>query len=353
MSKVYVIGHKSPDTDSIAAAISYSYLKQQQGVEAVAARAGEPNKETQYALDYFKVEAPEYLEKVEAGKKLILVDHNESKQCVDGAKEADVLELIDHHRIGDFETTNPIFILVRPVGCVNTVIWGLYKAAGVKPSQAVAGMMLSAIISDTVLFRSPTTTEEDKVAVRELAEIAGVDYEKYGMDMLKAGADISDYSAEKLAGNDTKEFESAGKPFSCGQISVMDLAPINAKKADIMAALEATKAAKGYAASYLMVTDITAQTRANAQPTRIPVFIFVFIFRSPFPFPSVPFILRFLCGPFVSRIAVAVPLPTGSCRRGGARQTSSMAASTTVRFSFENARPMSVSVLPLPAKRSA
>ena len=202
---------------------------------------------------------PEYLEKVEAGTKLILVDHNESKQCVDGAKEADVLELIDHHRIGDFETTNPIFILVRPVGCVNTVIWGLYKAAGVKPSQAVAGMMLSAIISDTVLFRSPTTTEEDKAAVRELAEIAGVDYEKYGMDMLKAGADISDYSAEKLAGNDTKEFESAGKTFSCGQISVMDLAPINAKKADIMAALEATKAAKGYAASYLMVTDILAE----------------------------------------------------------------------------------------------
>lgn len=111
MSKVYVIGHKSPDTDSIAAAISYSYLKQQQGVEAVAARAGEPNKETRYALDYFKMEAPEYLEKVEAGTKLILVDHNESKQCVDGAKEADVLELIDHHRIGDFETTNPIFIL--------------------------------------------------------------------------------------------------------------------------------------------------------------------------------------------------------------------------------------------------
>ena len=117
-------------------------------------------------------------EKVEAGTKLILVDHNESKQCVDGAKEADVLELIDHHRIGDFETTNPIFILVRPVGCVNTVIWGLYKAADVKPSQAVAGMMLSAIISDTVLFRSPTTTEEDKAAVRELAEIAGKDIVK-------------------------------------------------------------------------------------------------------------------------------------------------------------------------------
>ena len=259
MSKVFVIGHKSPDTDSIAAAISYSYLKQQQSVEAVAARAGELNKESQYALDYFKVDAPELLTSVEPGTQLILVDHNESKQCVDGAKEAEVLELIDHHRIGDFETANPIFILVRPVGCVNTVIWGLYKAAGIQPSKAVAGMMLSAIISDTVLFRSPTTTEEDKVAVKELAELAGVDYEAYGMDMLKAGADISDYPAEKLAHNDTKEFESNGKTFSCGQISVMDLAPVNAKKADIMKALEATKAEKGYEASYLMVTDILAE----------------------------------------------------------------------------------------------
>lgn len=259
MSKVFVIGHKSPDTDSIAAAISYSYLKQQQGVEAVAARAGELNKESQYALDYFKVEAPELLTSVAPGTQLILVDHNESKQCVDGAKEAEVLELIDHHRVGDFETANPIFILVRPVGCVNTVIWGLYKAAGIQPTKEVAGMMLSAIISDTVLFRSPTTTEEDKTAVAELAAIAGVDYEAYGMDMLKAGADISDYPAEKLAGNDTKEFEANGKVFSCGQISVMDLAPINAKKAEIMAALEATKAAKGYEASYLMVTDILAE----------------------------------------------------------------------------------------------
>lgn len=259
MSKVFVIGHKSPDTDSIAAAISYSYLKQQQGVDAVAARAGELNKESQFALDYFKADAPELLAAVEPGTQLILVDHNESKQCVDGAKEAEVLELIDHHRIGDFETANPIFILVRPVGCVNTVIWGLYKAAGIQPSKAVAGMMLSAIISDTVLFRSPTTTEEDKTAVKELAELAGVDYEAYGMDMLKAGADISDYPAEKLAHNDTKEFESNGKTFSCGQISVMDLAPVNAKKADIMKALEATKAEKGYEASYLMVTDILAE----------------------------------------------------------------------------------------------
>ena len=265
MSKVYVTGHKSPDTDSIAAAISYSYLKRQLGMDAVAARAGEPNKETKFALDYFKVEAPVLLTSVarksESDEKtnIILVDHNESKQCVDGIKDADVLELIDHHRLGDFETESPIFILIRPVGCVNTVIYGLYKQNGVKPSKEVAGMMLSAIISDTVLFRSPTCTEEDKKAVKELAEIAGVDYEKYGMDMLKAGADISDYPAEKLAHNDTKEFEAGGKTFSCGQISVMDVEPINAKKADIMKALEDTRAEKKYEASYLMVTNILTE----------------------------------------------------------------------------------------------
>lgn len=265
MSKVFVTGHKSPDTDSIAAAISHSYLKRQLGMDAVAARAGEPNKETKFALDYFKVEAPVLLTNVarkseeDEKTKLILVDHNESKQCVDGIKDAEVLELIDHHRLGDFETESPIFILIRPVGCVNTVIYGLYKQNGVKPSKEVAGMMLSAIISDTVLFRSPTCTEEDKKAVKELAEIAGVDYEKYGMDMLKAGADISDYPAEKLAHNDTKEFEAGGKTFSCGQISVMDVEPINAKKADIMKALEATKAEKNYEASYLMVTNILTE----------------------------------------------------------------------------------------------
>ena len=228
-------------------------------MDAAAYRAGELNKESKFALDYFGVEAPEFIDHVEAGQQVILVDHNESKQCVDGIKDAEVIELVDHHRIGDFETASPIFILFCPVGCVNTIIYNLYKLNNVKPSRAMAGMMLSAIISDTVLFRSPTTTDKDREAVKELAELAGVNYEEYGMEMLKAGADISDYPAEKLAGNDTKEFESAGKVFTVGQISVMDVEPINAKKADIMAALEKNRAAHNYVASYLMVTNILTE----------------------------------------------------------------------------------------------
>ena len=245
MSKVIVIGHKSPDTDSIAAAISYSNLKRELGMDAAAYRAGELNKESKFALDYFGVEAPEFIDHVEAGQQVILVDHNESKQCVDGIKDAEVIELVDHHRIGDFETASPIFILFCPVGCVNTIIYNLYKLNNVKPSKAMAGMMLSAIISDTVLFRSPTTTDKDREAVKELAELAGVNYEEYGI--------------EKLAGNDTKEFESAGKVFTVGQVSVMDVEPINAKKADIMAALEKNRAAHNYVASYLMVTNILTE----------------------------------------------------------------------------------------------
>lgn len=265
MSQVFVIGHKSPDTDSIAAAISYSFLKRKLGMDAVACRCGEPNKETKYALDYFGVEAPKLVTNVarkndsDPKQQVILVDHNESKQCVDGIKDADVIEVIDHHRMGDFESESPIFILVRPLGCVNTVIYGLYKLHNVQPDKKTAGMMASAIISDTVLFRSPTTTEEDKKAARELAAIAGVDLEKYGLDMLKAGADISDYPAEKLAANDTKEFQAGGRTFTCGQISIMDEAPIDAKKKDIMACLEKTKQEKGYAASFMMVTNILTE----------------------------------------------------------------------------------------------
>ncbi len=265
MSKVFVTGHKSPDTDSIAAALSYSYLKRQLGMDAVGIRAGEVNKETQFALDYFGLEAPELVTNLrranpeEEKQKVILVDHNESKQTIDGMDDAEVIEIVDHHRMGDFESADPIFILIRPVGCVNTVIYGLYKSHQVKPSKEIAGIMASAIISDTVLFRSPTTTEEDKQAVKELSEIAGIDYNAYGMEMLKAGADISDYPASKLAQNDTKEFSAGGKTFTIGQISVMDLTPINAKKADILKELEMIKEKHGYDASYLMVTNVLTE----------------------------------------------------------------------------------------------
>ena len=228
MSKVIVIGHKSPDTDSIAAAISYSNLKRELGMDAAAYRAGELNKESKFALDYFGVEAPEFIDHVEAGQQVILVDHNESKQCVDGIKDAEVIELVDHHRIGDFETASPIFILFCPVGCVNTIIYNLYKLNNVKPSRAMAGMMLSAIISDTVCSVPRLPRIRIAKQLRNWLNWLELITKNTAWKCLRLVL-IFDYPAEKLAENDTKEFESAGKVFTVGQISVMDVEPINAK----------------------------------------------------------------------------------------------------------------------------
>jgi len=164
--------------------------------------------------------------------------------------------VIDHHRIGDFETDGPVFIRMEPVGCTNTILTKLYIENNQEIPKNIAGLMLSAIISDTVLFRSPTCTETDKEMAHKLAAIAGVDIESYGLEMLKAGADISDLTNDEIVRTDMKEFSEAGQTISIGQISVMDTTDVLAKQAELVAALEALRTANGYAASYIMVTNI-------------------------------------------------------------------------------------------------
>lgn len=122
-----VTGHKNPDTDSICCALTYTYVKQQLGVPAVACRAGKVSKETQYVLDAFKMEAPKLIEEVEPGQKLILVDHNEESQAVDGLADADLKEVIDHHRLGGLKTAAPLYMRVEPLGCCSTIIAKLAK----------------------------------------------------------------------------------------------------------------------------------------------------------------------------------------------------------------------------------
>ena len=164
--------------------------------------------------------------------------------------------VVDHHRIGDFETDGPVFMRLEPVGCSNTIITKLYMENNQEIPKGVAGLMLSAIISDTVLFRSPTCTETDKEMAHKLAEIAGVDIESYGLDMLKAGADISDLTNDDIVRTDMKEFSEAGKTISIGQISVMDTTDILAKQGELVQALEALRNANNYDASYIMITNI-------------------------------------------------------------------------------------------------
>lgn len=260
MSKVFITGHKNPDTDSICSALSYAALKQAQGVEAVAVRLGEVGKEAQYALDYFQVEAPELIASVEEKQAVMLVDHNEPAQSVDGLDKAELLEIVDHHRLGGLNTANPIFVHIEPVGCTATIITKMFDCQKVELPKKIAGLLLSAIVSDTVLFKSPTCTEQDKSAAEKLAVIAGVNLKEYGMAMLKAGADLGDLTPAQIAKTDSKPFSFGKYKAIVAQISVMDTADILAKKAELVAAMQELCQNEGYDMSLLMVTDIMEES---------------------------------------------------------------------------------------------
>ena len=207
MEKVLVFGHKNPDTDSITSAISYAYLKKQLGMNAEAVRLGDVTDETAYALEHFGFDAPRLIEKAAPeATKVILVDHNEKQQSVDDLDEVQVIEVVDHHRIANFETSDPLYYRAEPVGCTATILNKLFKENGVEVPKNIAGLMLSALISDSLLFKSPTFTEEDRLAVEELTAIAEVDAEAYGLEMLKAGADLSGKTIADLISLDAKEF---------------------------------------------------------------------------------------------------------------------------------------------------
>lgn len=239
MSEILVFGHKSPDTDSICSSIVMADLEQYLGMDtAVACRLGEINKETQYALDYFKVEAPKYIENIEEGTPVILVDHNEFAQSVNGIEKAKIMKVIDHHRICGFQTAEPLFYMAQPVGCTSTILYEIYKVNSSIPlSKTNAGLMLSAIISDTLLLKSPTTTKKDVMAVEELAKLCDVDYKTYGLEMLKAGTDLSDYSAEDLLEIDAKCIDMNGNKVKIAQVNTVDIEDVLKSQIDLEAAI--------------------------------------------------------------------------------------------------------------------
>src|SRR5699024_689213 len=180
MAETFIFGHKNPDTDTICSAIAYAELKAALGEDVEAIRLGEINNETQYALDQFNQSAPRMVENVsDEVDQVILVDHNERQQSADDIDQVQVLEVIDHHRIANFETKDPLYYRAEPVGCTATILNKMYKDNNAKIKKETAGLMLSAIISDSLLFKSPTCTDQDGEAAKELAEIAGVDANSY------------------------------------------------------------------------------------------------------------------------------------------------------------------------------
>ncbi|TFB21385.1 manganese-dependent inorganic pyrophosphatase [Filobacillus milosensis] len=257
MEKMLVFGHKNPDTDSITAAIAYADLKKELGFNVEATRLGEVNAETQYALDYFKVEAPRLVEQAsKEANTVILVDHNEFQQSAEDIADVRIAEVVDHHRVSNFETSDPLMMRVEPVGCTATILLKLYKEKGVEVKKEVAGLMLSAIISDSLLFKSPTCTDEDVAAAKELADIAGVNAEEYGLDMLKAGADLSQKSAEELISLDAKEFTMGSQKVEIGQVNTVDTNEVLERRNEIENAMTNTINEKGLGLFVFAITDI-------------------------------------------------------------------------------------------------
>ena len=258
---ILVFGHKNPDTDTICSAIAYAELKNKLGKDVKAVRLGEVNEETKYALNYFKVEKPELVENV-AGREIILVDHNERTQTADGFEEAKVLELIDHHRISNFNVDEPLYARVEPVGCTATIILKLFKENGLTPSKETAGLMLSAIISDTLLFKSPTCTQCDAKAGKELAEIAGVDLKEYGLEMLKAGTALGDKSEAELLNMDMKVFEIDGTKIGVAQVNTVNEAEVLERKEKLLAEIDNIIAKEGLKFFMLAITNILTNDSA-------------------------------------------------------------------------------------------
>jgi len=257
MGKVLIFGHRNPDTDSICSAIAYAELKTKLGQQVEAVRLGAVNAETQYALDYFKTEAPRLVEKVaEETDTVILVDHNERQQSAEDIAQVRVAEVIDHHRIANFETAGPLYYRAEPVGCTATILNKLYKENGVAVEPRVAGLMLSAIISDSLLFKSPTCTPEDVAAARELADIAGVNPEEYGLAMLKAGADLSKKTVDELLKLDAKEFQMGSAKVEIAQVNAVDVNDVLSRQAEAEDKIRAIIDAKGLDLFLFVVTDI-------------------------------------------------------------------------------------------------
>ncbi|KKO42998.1 Manganese-dependent inorganic pyrophosphatase [Listeria monocytogenes] len=256
MTKTLVFGHKNPDTDTICSAISYAELKKAQGADIEAVRLGELNSETAFVLDYFQVTAPRLVQTVaNEVSEVALVDHNERQQSVDDIDDVTVTAVVDHHRIANFETSDPLYYRAEPVGCTTTILLKMFRENEVEVSKTVAGLMLSAIISDTLLFQSPTCTEEDKVAAQKLAQIADVDIQSYSMEMLKAGADVSKKTVAELL-LDAKEFNMNDNKVEIAQINVVDVNDVLSRRAEVEALMTQNIVDKGLDLYLFVITNI-------------------------------------------------------------------------------------------------
>jgi len=203
---IYLVSHKNPDTDSIVSSLVMKDFLKKSGQKVKACRIGEVNKETAYVLDYLKEKAPVLIKNV-AGKKLFLVDHNELEHGGKGMEKAEIVGVLDHHRLGGIETVFPIFSRIEPLGSTSTLVFKMFKEKGFALQKKQAALLLVGIISDTLKFVSPTTTKEDKKIAKELEKISSENIDKLAAEMFKARFDMSGINLKDLLTKDYKEFK--------------------------------------------------------------------------------------------------------------------------------------------------
>lgn len=252
---IYVTGHKKPDTDTICSAVAYADYLNKTGKKAVACRTGKLNPETEFVLEYFGIKPPKILSKIK-GKKIILVDHNENTQTPDNIDKAQIIEVIDHHKI-KFEYDTPILFHTEPLGAAATIIAKKYFQNKVKLSKKIAGILLSAILSDTVIFRSPTTTKEDIEIAKKLAKTAKIkNLEKFGIKIKKSKASLKGLKPRDIIFSDFKEYKIGKIKFGGGQVEVCELDEVNKIKEQLLREIEKLAKKEKYDLLLLMATDI-------------------------------------------------------------------------------------------------
>lgn len=252
----YIVGHKNPDTDTICSAIGYQKLLELRGEKSEARALGNVNNETELVLNHFSVDAPTVIAELPRDSEIVLMDHNEEGQSIDNVNDLDIVEIIDHHKI-KLQTDKPIQIHIEPLGSSCSIVAKKFFQEGRDIPKEIAGLLLSGIISDTLYFRSPTTTDQDKELVEKLNAIVGIDdLEKFSMQMFDAKSDISEIATVDLVKMDYKVFEFGGENYGIGVIETTNKDFALERKNELLENLVKVKEDDDLKGVFLSVIDI-------------------------------------------------------------------------------------------------
>lgn len=258
MAEIFVVGHRNPDNDAIMSASVLADLKNKLdgGNHYKAVRLGPLPAESELVFSEFGVEAPELIDHVDEGQKIILTDHNELGQAVAGIDKAEIVEIVDHHRIADVSTAAPITFINLPLGSTCSIITKIFDYYGIEIEKDAAARLLAAVLTDTVILKSPTATKEDRAIVERLSAIVGVDPVEFGMKLFKSRGGDDDVTVEEICSRDSKEFNFGGKKVWIAQYETVDLEGLRSRTAEIAAQVEKVQADGGYDAALMLLTDI-------------------------------------------------------------------------------------------------